>query len=202
MLCISTCTRPMAVKHDKVVIHYEGCPTITSHNPLYICLQEVTWQIKNIISPLSHVYGQETYNGGEVLQEASTYRFAWPLNEVFMWGHMTNYINHICRRPMGTKIGKVLTYSKRLLSLNSHDSLITWPKSSHATIWKFYISLIIKFMASKRGRMLTYERRFSMQTLKSLSTCCSPCPSCRCFWMGWQNIFVSVSSIFTQEVCD
>ena len=37
-------------KYGKVVIHRKGLPHLHSHS---LCLREVTWQIKSIISPLS-----------------------------------------------------------------------------------------------------------------------------------------------------
>ena len=40
------------------------------------------------------------------------------------------------------------------------------------TIWTFYISTITWLMISKSGRLLTYGRRLSTQTLKSTSTSC------------------------------
>ena len=48
-----TNTRPMTVKHGKVVTHHDRIPPINSHNPLKMCSEEVTRKIKNIISPLS-----------------------------------------------------------------------------------------------------------------------------------------------------
>ena len=53
ILYISACTRPMATKNGKVVTHSERLLPINSYNHLNMFLQEVTWQIKNIISPLS-----------------------------------------------------------------------------------------------------------------------------------------------------
>ena len=38
------------------------------------------WQIKNRISALSQYFGHKTYQGGDIMQEASTHKFEWPLN--------------------------------------------------------------------------------------------------------------------------
>ena len=53
ILYISACTGPMATKNGKVVTHSERLLPINSYNHLNMFLQEVTWQIKNIKSPLS-----------------------------------------------------------------------------------------------------------------------------------------------------
>ena len=42
ILHISTCTRPIAPKHGKVVTHRAGLPIINSHNPLNKYSREVT----------------------------------------------------------------------------------------------------------------------------------------------------------------
>ena len=47
ILYISTFTRPMVTKHGEVI------PLKTEYNPLSMCLGEVTWQVQNIISPIS-----------------------------------------------------------------------------------------------------------------------------------------------------
>ena len=94
-----------------------------------------------------------------------------------MWGHVTNQIRNIfsCRKPMDTKQGKVLTYSKRFPPLMPHDHLITWPIWSHLTIRRIYVSTITRLMASKLGRMQAYGKRLRMQALKKPPTSCMLC---------------------------
>ena len=89
------------------------------------------------------------------------------------------------RRPLNTKLGRLLTYSERLPSFKPHDSFIKWPTWGHVTIKKMYISTIIRLMASKPGRVLTYWKRFRTQALKSSPTCLS----CRYFWTNCQKFF-------------
>lgn len=81
-------------------------------------------------------------------------------------------IKHIypCRRPVDTKLGKVLTCSERLLSLKPGDPLIRW---SHLRIWKFFIFVITRLMISKTGRMIIYGRRLNTQMFKWSPTSCS-----------------------------
>ena len=82
-----------------------------------MCWREATWQIIN-------AYGHKTYQGSDILQGAPIHKFASPLNEVIMRGHVTNRIHFtsISKRPMDIELGKVLTYSERLPSLKPHDS--------------------------------------------------------------------------------
>ena len=62
-----------------------------------------------------------------------------------------------------------------------HDPLIKWPTWGHMTVWKIYISIFLRFMADKLGRLLTLGRIFITQTLKSSRTSylmmLSACPS-------------------------
>ena len=62
-------------------------------------------------------YGRTTYG-------APNHKFAWILNQLVLWGHVTNLINSISTRrgPMNTKIGKVLTYLDRLPPLKPHET--------------------------------------------------------------------------------
>ena len=50
--CITTTTRPMATKRGKVVTYYKKLQPVKSHNLLNTWSHEVTWLIKNILSPL------------------------------------------------------------------------------------------------------------------------------------------------------
>ena len=75
-----------------------------------------------------------------------------------------------CRRPMDTKLGKVLTCREKLPPLKPQDLLIMWQQWGQAMIWKFSISTFTKLMANKLGRMLTLGKRFSTQVLKSSPT--------------------------------
>ena len=83
-------------------------------------------------------------------KELQINNFGWPVHEV-----------STCRKSMETKLGKL-----RLPSLNPHRPLIAWEMWSQATIWKIYISTIIRLTASKLGRVLTYGRRFRTQMLR------------------------------------
>ena len=109
----------MTIKHDKMETHCDWLPPRNSHKPLNMCSQEVTWQTKNI----SIITLLMRYQQIHITQGILTHKVTWSLNKVVMWGHVTNYIHYIstCRRPINTKLGKVLTYSKRLPYLKSHD---------------------------------------------------------------------------------
>ena len=174
---ISPLAIDQATKYRKVVTQCEEFPPINSYNHLNMCLWEVTWQIKNIISPLSQslLWSQvlSTYRGN-ILQGTPTHKFAWLLNKMVVEGQVINLKRYIstCRRPMDTKLGKVMTYQ--------------WEAAIFKPTWPFYymkdvrtcdnskkfVSTIKRPMVSKSGRLLTYRRRFSTQTLKSSPTSC------------------------------
>ena len=50
---ISTCTRPMASKHGKMINYQNGLTTIKLYNPLRKWSRKVTSIIKSIKSPVS-----------------------------------------------------------------------------------------------------------------------------------------------------
>ena len=64
------------------------------------------------IFPLNYqnAYDHQTFQGGDMLQGYLTHAYAWHLNGVALWGHVTNK-THIstCRRCIDTTLGKVLT---------------------------------------------------------------------------------------------
>ena len=72
-----------------------------------------------------------------------------------------------CRRPMNTKLGRVLTYFERLPSLKPNDSFLTWTTWGYLTVWKKSISTFTKLTTTKRGRVVTSEERLSKQMVKS-----------------------------------
>ena len=58
-------------------------------------------------------------------------------NEVVLWGCVTNWIHYIstCRRPLDTKLGKVLPYHDRLTPLK----MTLWLCDQREVIWQFKI---------------------------------------------------------------
>ena len=105
----------------------------------------------------------------------------WWLNRAFSHINSHNPLINLCSR--------VVTYSENLLSLKPDDPLITWPTRGQVKIREVYISIITRLMASKPGKVLIYGRRFSMQTLKSSLTSCSPCNESKkiCFYLSISN---------------
>ena len=67
-----------------------------------------------------------------------THKVAWSFIHLVLLGHVRNWILYISiyRRPMYTKLGKLLAYCEMLPHLKSHDPLIKWPTWDHVTIWK------------------------------------------------------------------
>ena len=62
--------------------------------------------------PLNYqnAYDHQMFQGGDLVQGALTHIYAWHLNGVVLWGHVTNKI-HIStrRRCIDTTLGNVLT---------------------------------------------------------------------------------------------
>ena len=67
------------------------------------------WRIYSL--DYQNAYGYLTFLGGgcDIPRGAPTHKFAWYINHVVLWGHVTNKI-HIStsRRPMSTRLGNVL----------------------------------------------------------------------------------------------
>lgn len=123
-------------------------------------------------------FSHKAYQGGVIPQRVPTHKFnILNINSIY-------YIS-TCRRPMGTKWGMLLTYSERLPSCKPQNLLITWVTWGHVKIGKFYISTIKRFKASKPGRVLSYKRRFGMQTLTWTSTSCFFFKSVGWFLYDW-----------------
>ena len=133
---ISTCTRPIATKHGKVVIYQEGHPPINLHNTLNMRSRDVKWQIKNIVSPLSqYLWSPHLPLWWNTTRNSHTHKCTWPLKESVFKCYIST-----CRRPLDTNLGRVLTYHERLPPLNSNDPLITWPTWGYVTIRKTCVS--------------------------------------------------------------
>ena len=76
-----------------------------------------------------------------------------------------------------------------VLEAPKHDPLIKWLTWGHVTVWKIYISIFIRFISNKLGRLLTLEKIFITQTLKLSPTSCSFSPSRQCFWTDCRKFF-------------
>ena len=79
----------MASKHDKVVILSEGVSPMNSHNPLNMWSGGSCDKLKTYLH-YHNAYDHKTYQGGDIQRGSSTHKFAWPFNEVVMWGHVAN----------------------------------------------------------------------------------------------------------------
>ena len=66
--------------------------------------------MKHFSSYYQNTYAHETFQGDDMLWGAFTHEYAWYLNRVVLWGHVTNKI-HIStyRRHIETTLSKVLT---------------------------------------------------------------------------------------------
>ena len=76
-----------------------------------------------------------------------------------MCGHVTNQIHFIStdRRPMDTKLGKVLTYTERLPFLKAHDPFIVCQKVPQFRIIPSLLTSL-HFLKSPHSHTLTANR--------------------------------------------
>ena len=152
----------MAIKHEKVVTHRDRFPSINSHNLLNMFSREVTWQVKNIISPPKKMLG--------IIHRVLTHKFACPLNEVVKWGYVTSSIHYLT-----SKLSKILTVRYRYWEALIHK--VIWPtdhviKVRSCDNFKNSYFTITRVMASKPGRVLSYVSRYSTKVLKAPLTSC------------------------------
>ena len=86
----------------------------------------VTWchvtNEKCYIYTIGTVRSQNLSSWWHMVQRAPANRFTWPLNKMVLRYHVTNKIDYILtfRKPMNTKLDKVLTYRQRLPLLKPH----------------------------------------------------------------------------------
>ena len=128
---------PLALNQwsPNMVTYREELPLINSNNPLNIWLRKVAWKIKNT-SPLSQCLWSQNLSGWwDTAKSSHPYICMTP-----QWSGLAKLCYKliiITRRPMDTKLGKVLTYRESLPPLKPHDSLITWLAWGLVTIWTF-----------------------------------------------------------------
>lgn len=147
----------MVTKDGKVMTQCERLPPINSNNLLNLCSQEITWQIKHTVSPLSQDSWPQDLSGGVIPQGAPAHNFAWTLNGLVLQSHVINWIRYIftCRRPMDTKIS-----GERLQSLEPYDPFVRWHTWGHVMFWTFCISTIQILTAGKRGEGVGSARKW------------------------------------------
>ena len=85
---ISSSGGPMATKFGRVVTYDKGNSPIMSNDPLITWSHEVTWQIKNLISPLLRGLWTPNMKGGDLWWEEPTYGVMILWN-VVMCSHVT-----------------------------------------------------------------------------------------------------------------
>ena len=89
---------------DMVVAYDMGSSPTESCGSLITWLLEVTWQMKNIISP----FPKSLWQGGGLLQEATDHKVTQPFNQMFTWGHVINqHDKSVFIRSMTTTFYKV-----------------------------------------------------------------------------------------------
>ena len=134
-----------------------GYPINSLFQCQYVFIRCFWWSI----FPLNYqnTYGHQTFQGGDMQGGALAHKYAWYLktNKTYLklqkmyWKHNRQGANIV-------------------LEDLKHDPLIKWPTWGHVTAWKIFISIFVRFIANKFGRLLTLGRIFITQTLKSSPT--------------------------------
>ena len=98
-----------------------------------------------------NAYGQQTSQGGDIRDEvfkngSSKICGRRPLKKFYLVHSLIHCLIHIAR------------------SSHSWNDVVTW---GHMTNWKNYISTFWRVMFTKLGKLLTWKRRFRMQTPNS-----------------------------------
>ena len=99
---------------------------------------EVTWQIKNIKSPLSQCLSSPNLSDTPLWHTA---RSSHPQSHMtlyscgLVWGHTTNQIRYIftCRKPIGIKLGKAVISCG---GLPPKSPITIWLRDRHAVTWE------------------------------------------------------------------
>ena len=123
------------------------------------------------IFPLNYqnAYDHQTFQGGDILRGAFTHKYAWHLNGVILWGHMTNKIHISTSRCIDIKLGKVLTCVQD--SQTWHFDQVTNVRLRDR-LKKLYIHFYKVFLANKLDRLLALGKIFSTEMLKLPPTSC------------------------------
>ena len=67
--------------------------------------------------------------------------------------------------PMTTNLDREIAFDERILSIKSHNSLITWTHQVTRQVKKHYISISMRTVATRLHRMVAYDKE--PQTTKS-----------------------------------
>ena len=146
-----------------------GYPINSLFQCKYVFIRCFRWNI--FLLNYQNAYGHQTFQCGDMWQGALTHKYPWHFNGVALLGHVTNKIHiSICRKCIDITVGKVLTLCQ--LEAPTHGPLIKWPTWGHVTAWKIYISIFMRFIANKLGKLLTLGRIFITQIIKSSPTSC------------------------------
>ena len=157
----------MATKLGKVVTYHEELPLIKLWI-LQSCGVTRSGEILNTLYfHLHQTNSHQISQGRDLLWGLPPINSYNPLN---MWsGNVTWQINDICTIHITNQSGDILREAPTIKAKWPFDHFAK--ERSRDSLKHF--SIFARLMATKPGRVLTYGRRFSMQTLRSSPTSCS-----------------------------
>ena len=74
-----------------------------------------------------NAHRHQTWEGSDLPWKTPTHRVTWPFHHVVLQDHATYYKhNFITTIPVATKLGRVVTYSKKFPFIKLRDPSVTW----------------------------------------------------------------------------
>ena len=113
----------MVTRLRRIVIYRDGLQRIKSHKTLIIFSWKITSQNKIILSPLPQSLWPPNLEGWWLTRGAPGHKVTWCSDNKALQDHVINE-NHCISTmivPMGTKLGRMLTYLDEPLPIKSHD---------------------------------------------------------------------------------
>ena len=117
----------MATKRDRMMNYLEWLLLTKWYDHIITRSCKMTWKTKKVTYPLTQYLWLSILTGGDVQWGVSFHKNARSFNHVVLQGHV-NYFScciTTTTRPMATKLGKVVTYYKKLNPIKSHSPLNT-----------------------------------------------------------------------------
>ena len=148
----------MITKVGRMVTYLQWHLPMKSRDHIITWFCEITWKTKIIMHPLPQYL---TIKSGRVGYTVKSHGPLITWSCKVMWNIYLYYHN-----AMATRLGEVVTYYEKHLSLKSNNPSNTW---SREVMWNHFISTTFESVASKPGGVVTYNKEFSSKKSQDLS---------------------------------
>ena len=147
----------MITKVGRIVTYLQWHLPMKSRDHIITWFCEITWKTKIIMHPLPQCL---TIKSGRVGYTVKSHGPLITWSCKVMWNIYLYYHN-----AMATRLGEVVTYYEKHLSLKSNNPSNTW---SREVMWNHFISTTFESVASKPGGVVTYNKEFSSKKSQDL----------------------------------